>query len=264
MSISKELKALKEFQCNDRCVLSVYLNTNPADPDQLKGAWKIHLKSGLKRMEEYITASKNEDELKAFKKVKDKVVKEIDDHSNELRKGVVIFASDNPSLWSVHYVQVQVKTSFHWENHPVLEEMEYMYKAYPDAGIILPSFGEVRILDTAMGFLNDELIYDFEPNLEEWGNRKKVTPDNHPGIGSSNAGALEPRLKENLGRFFKGMGEIVERLKKERGWKEIHVAGEIEMAKAFAETLREKPASCIHKNLNNSSANEVLHEIFEK
>ena len=89
MSISKELNALKEFQCNDRCVLSVYLNTNPADPDQLKGAWKIHLKSGLKRMEEYITASKNEDELKAFKKVKDKVVKEIDDHSNELRKGVV-------------------------------------------------------------------------------------------------------------------------------------------------------------------------------
>ena len=31
-----------------------------------------------------------------------------------------------------------------------------MYKAYPEAGIVLPSFGEVRILDTAMGAVIDE------------------------------------------------------------------------------------------------------------
>ncbi|MFJ7933360.1 VLRF1 family aeRF1-type release factor [Sporosarcina sp. NPDC096371] len=265
MSISKELQVLKEFKCPDRCVLSAYVNTNPADPDQLKGAWRIHLKSGLKRIEEYITASKDENELQAFKKLKDKVVKEIEDHQHDLHKGVVIFASENPELWSVHYVQVHVRTSFHWEDHPVLEEMEYMYKAYPEAGIVLPSFGEVRILDTAMGFLNDELIYDFEPNLQGWGDRKKSSDDdNHPAIGSSKVDVLEPRLKENLGRFYKGMGEIVEKLKKERGWKEIHVAGEAELAKAFAEILREKPASCIHKNLNNSKPYEVLHQVFEK
>ncbi len=264
MSISKELQTLKEFKCTNRCVLSAYVNTNPADPDQLKGAWRIHLKSSLKRIEEYIIASKDESELKAFKVVKEKVVKEIEDHQNELHKGVVIFASENPSLWSVHYVQVHVRTSFHWEDHPVVEEMEYMYKAYPEAGIVLPSFGEVRILDTAMGFLNDELTYDFEPNIQGWGDRKKATPDDHQGIGSSNVDVLEPRLKENLGRFYKGMGEIVEKLKKERGWKEIHVAGEAELAKAFAGTLREKPASCIHKNLNNSKPYEVLHQIFEK
>lgn len=264
MSISKELQTLKEFQCTNRSVLSVYLNTNPADPDQLKGAWSIQLRSGLKRMEEYIIASKDEDELNAFKTVKEKVLKEIEDRQNELNKGVIIFASENPSLWSVHYVQVHMKTSFHWEDHPVIGEMEYIYKAYPEAGIVLPSFGEVRILDTAMGFLNDELIYDFEPNLQEWGNRKKVTPDNHPGIGSTKANALEPRLKENLGRFYKGIGEIVDKLKKERGWKEIYVAGEAEMAKAFAETLREKPARCIHKNLNNSKSYEVIHQVLEK
>ncbi len=264
MSLSKELQKLKEFDCTERCVLSVYLNTNPADPDQLKGAWKIHLKSGLKRIEEYITASKDEKELQAFKEVKAKVINEIEVHQHDFHKGVVIFASENPSLWSVHYVQVHMKTSFHWENHPVLEEMEYMYKAYPEAGIVLPSFGEVRILDTAMGFLNDELTYDFEPNLQGWGDRKKVTADDHQGIGSSKVDALEPRLRENLGRFYKGMGEIVEQLKKERGWKEIHVAGEAELANAFAETLREKPASCIHKNLNNSKPYEILHQVFEK
>ena len=33
------------------------------------------------------------------------------------------------------------------------EQLEYMYKAYPEAGIIMPSFGEVRILDTAWDLL---------------------------------------------------------------------------------------------------------------
>ncbi|WP_342512366.1 VLRF1 family aeRF1-type release factor [Sporosarcina sp. FSL K6-1522] len=264
MSLIEELQTLKEFRSPTRCVLSAYVNTNPADPDQLKGAWKIHLKSGLKRIEEYLSASEDETELKAFKELRDKVVKEIEDNQNDLHKGVVIFASEDPELWSVYYVQVHVKTSFHWEDHPVLQELEYMYKAYPEAGIVLPSFGEVRILDTAMGFLYDELMYDFDPKLQGWGDRKKVTKDDHPSIGSSKVDVLESRLKENLGRFYKEMGETVERLKKERGWKEIHVVGEAELAKAFAEILREKPASCIHKNLNNSKPADILHQVFEK
>ena len=264
MTLIKELQALKNFHCNDRCVLSVYLNTHPGDPTQLNGGWQLHLKNGFKRINEYLTASEDETEIKAFKKNKEKIVKEIESNQNDLSKGVVIFASVEPELWSVHYVQVPVKTSFHWENHPVLEEMEYMYKAYPEAGIVLPSFGEVRILDTAMGLVKDELTYRFDPNLEVWGEQKKVNDDDHPAIGSSRVDILEPRLKENLNRFFKDMGKTVERLKKERGWKEIHVTGETEMANAFAETLREKPASCIYKNLNNSKPNIVLHQVFEK
>ena len=218
----------------------------------------------LSESTEYLTASEDKKEIKAFNELKKKVIKEIESSQNELRKGVVIFASENPELWSVHYVQVPVKTSFHWEDHPVLEEMEYMYKAYPEAGIVLPSFGEVRILDTAMGFVKDEIIFRFDPNLQGWGEEKRMNPDSQHVIGSTKVASLEPRLKENLGRFYKGMGEIVERLKKERGWKEIHVTGEAELANAFAETLRVKPASCIYKNLNNSKANDVIHQVFEK
>src|SRR6185312_2183034 len=139
MSLSEKLKELKEFECSSRCVLSVYLNTNPADPEQQNGAWRIHLKTGLKRIDEYIKASNDEKELKAFRELKKKVDTEIEENQNDLHKGVVIFASEN--LWHVYYVQVSVKTSFHWEDRPMLEELEYMYKAYPEAGIVLPSFG---------------------------------------------------------------------------------------------------------------------------
>ena len=53
MTINKEIEALKAYTTTDRSVLSIYLNTNPADPEQLNGAWAIHLKSGLKRIGEY-------------------------------------------------------------------------------------------------------------------------------------------------------------------------------------------------------------------
>ena len=58
MSLSKELQSLKDFYCEDRCVLSVYLNTYPGDPQQLNGGWKIHLKNGFKRIDEYLTLLK--------------------------------------------------------------------------------------------------------------------------------------------------------------------------------------------------------------
>jgi hypothetical protein len=262
MSLSKELQTLKEYQCEDRCVLSVYLNTNPGDPEQLNGAWRIHLKSGLKRIDEYLTASNDEKELKAFNELKKKIETEVEDHKNDLSKGVVIFAAVDPELWSVHYVQVPVKTSFHWENQPITEELEYMYKAYPEAGIILPSFGGVRILDTAMGAVLGELKYEFDPNLEGWGEQANAA--HNVGNGSAKGDAIEPRLRENLQRFYKEMGDIVAKLKKERGWQQIHVSGEADHANAFAETLREKPASCIYKNLNNSKPSDVIHQVFEK
>lgn len=264
MSLSEELKELKEFKCDSRCVLSVYLNTNPADPEQQNGAWKIHLKNGLKRIHEYLEASQDEKEIKAYKKLKEKVTKEIENNQNDLNKGVVIFASSDPELWSVHYVQVQVKTSFHWEDHPVVEEMEYMLKAYPEAGIILTSFGDVRILDTAMGFVNSEKTYEFDSGLEVWKEQQSVRSSLQRGAGGGQSDGLDDRLRENLERFYKELGVTVEKMRKERNWKELYVVGEAELANSFAKTLRTKPNNCIYKNLNNVESKKVLHQVFEK
>jgi len=264
MTLSKELQALRDFHCADRCVLSVYLNTNPADPEQANGAWKIQLKNGLKRIQEYLQASKDAEELIAYKKLRAKVEKEIENNQNDLHKGVVIFASSNPELWSVHYVQVPVKTNFYWETHPETEQLEYALKAYPEAGIVLPSFGEVRILDTAMGFIHDEKTYEFDSGLQVWREQKGLNPSGNRGTGGSHVDDLDQRLKQNLERFFKEMGPVVEKMKKDRGWKEVHIAGEAEWANSFSKVLRDKPQSCLYKNLINVEPTKVLHQVFER
>lgn len=245
-------------------MLSVYLNTNPGDPQLLNGGWQIHLKNGFKRIHEYLIASKDENEIKVFEKLKDKVTKEIKDNKNRLRKSVVIFASLEPELWSVHYVQVPAKTSFHWESKPMTEEMEYMYKAYPEAGVILPSYGEIRILDTAMGDVKEELFYEFDLSIDGWKQRKSETDTDDKKSKKSSESNLDARPRTNAKGFFKGMDQVIAKLKKERGWREIRITGETDVANSFAETLREKPASCIYKNLNNNKTSEIISQVFEK
>ncbi|MEK4484376.1 VLRF1 family aeRF1-type release factor [Psychrobacillus sp. FSL H8-0484] len=264
MTISKELEELKAYSSSDRCVLSVYLNTNPGDPEQLNGAWKIHLKSGLKRIGEYLKASGDEKEIKDLDEIKNKIIKEMEENKLELHKGVVIFATADGDLWYVNYVQVPVKTNFYWENHPVVEQLEYMYKAYPEAGIIMPSFGEVRVLDTALGFVRDDITYRFDLVSEQWKESEKVDISNRREALKDKTAKLDTRYKVNKSSFYRGMRETIEQLKKKRGWREFHVAGEAEMANAFAESLRDLPASCIYKNLNNSNAEEVVHQVLEK
>lgn len=289
MILYDEIQKLKAFQCEDRCVLSVYLNTNPADLEAQNGAWKIHLKNGLKRMEEYLTASKNEKEINAYKELKKRVEREIIDHQSELLKGVVIFASPQEDLWWVRYVQIPVKNNFYWEETPHLEQLRYMYKAYPYAGVVMPSLRGIRVLDTSMGIINEELFYEFDPGLEVWTEQKGVRNSGRvqgrtsgPGAGSVGGGGaggnspviggtfggspvdeLDHRLKENLERFYKSMGSKIEKLKKERKWEEVHVVGDAEHAKSFCKSLQDKPKNCVYKNLINNDPGKILHEVFE-
>ncbi|MFP3356025.1 VLRF1 family aeRF1-type release factor [Planococcus citreus] len=287
MTLYDEIQELKQFECENRCVLSVYLNTNPADREAQNGAWKIQLKNGLKRLDEYLTASKDEEELKAYKALRKKVEKEITDNQGDLQKGVVIFASTQDDLFWVKHLQISVKTDFQWENKPALDQLRYIYKAYPYAGVVLPSFKGIRVLDTSVGIVNEEVYYEFDAGLEVWTEQKGVRSSgriqgrsgagstgggaaggNSPVIGGSGGGSptdeLDHRLKENLDRFYKDMGSKIEKLKKERRWEEIHVIGEAEHAQSFSKVLHKKPNSCIHKNLINNSADKILHEVFEK
>lgn len=286
MILYDEIQKLKAFRCEDRCVLSVYLNTNPADSEAQNGAWKIHLKNGLKRLDEYLTASKNEKELKAYRDLKKKVEREIIDHQGELQKGVVIFASPTENLWWVRYVQISVKNNFYWEETPQLDQLRYMYKAYPYAGIVMPSLKGIRVLDTSMGIINEEIFYEFDSGLEVWTEQQGVRTSGRiqgrssgPGTGAGGAGGTSPavggtvggspvdeldhRLRENLERFYKSMGGKIEKLKKERKWEEIHVVGDAEHAKSFSKTLQDKPKNCVYKNLFNNDPGKILHEVFE-
>ncbi|MCR6105844.1 hypothetical protein HXA34_06005 [Salipaludibacillus agaradhaerens] len=263
MALTNELKYLKDLNCTDNeCVLSVYLNTDPANQDQQKGEWKIRLKNGLKRIQEYLEASGNEDQIKSYKRLKKKVDDEIQSNRTNLQKSVIIFASDYDDLWSVHYLQVPVETSFHWESYAVTDQLEELQRDYPRSGVIMPNLDEVRVLDTSLGELHDERTYMFDPGNEEWTFKEGLASSDRIASGASHVDKIQQRFEENRYRFYKKMATNVEKLKKEREWQEVHLVGEKDMIRTFENSLNVKPAGMVGKNLNNAEPTKVLEEVF--
>ena len=55
MDINAKLKELESVNReNGNKVFTMYLNTDPADPDQQGGEWKIHFKNGMRNFESYL------------------------------------------------------------------------------------------------------------------------------------------------------------------------------------------------------------------
>ncbi|QKS70580.1 hypothetical protein FLK61_27915 [Paenalkalicoccus suaedae] len=263
MTLTEEIHKLRELECSEgKCVLSVYLNTDPANPDQQKGEWKIRLKNGLKRLEEYIEASGETEELKSYKKLRKKVDDEINGNRTNLTKSVVIFASDEEDLWSVHYLPIAVETDFQWEKTAQVDQLEMLEKHYPLAGIVLPNMDEVKIIETSLGEINNEWTYTFDSGKEEWSLSDGMASGDRIASGATHVDKFQQRFEENLQRFYKEMATKVENLKKKQNWEEIHLVGEAEMVRNFESGLRKEVASRVEKNLNKASATKVLDEVF--
>lgn len=263
MGLRNELEELKELEFNHDAVFSVYLNTDRSDQDQQKGEWQIHLKNGIKRIREYLEAANNEKELKSFEKLSKKVDKEIQNNRTDLLRSVVIFASEEADLFSVHYLQVPVETSFHWERRPILEPLEDIQRDYPRSGIILPNMDEVKIIDTALGELNEVKSYEFDSGKEEWVLYEGTATSERMASGTSHVDKFQHRFKENLSRFYKDMNERVENFRRDRGWEQVYVVGEAETVKIFINTMKKKPTGVLHKNLNSSRPYDVIKEIYK-
>ncbi|UCZ54060.1 VLRF1 family aeRF1-type release factor [Bacillus shivajii] len=264
MALSKELEALQQFRCSEgKCVLSVYLNTDRADQDQQKGEWKIRLKNGLKKLEEYLQAAGDDNQLKSYQKMKDKVEKEIHGNQTLLQKGVVIFASEEQDLWSVHYLQVPVETSFHWETTPIVDQLEQIQRDYPKSAVILPNMDEVKVYDVDLGELHESHTYTFNPDTEEWTFKEGLASADRTASGASHVDGFEQRFRENLHRFYKGMATTIERMQSKRKWEKVYLVGEPEMVRSLESQLRIKVSGKVNKNLNNARSSNVIDQVFQ-
>ena len=144
MALSESLERLKYARC-ERGVLTIYLNTMRTRNSE----WKLRLKNGLKKWQEYIEARGNEEELKDYIMIKKKVMKEMKDQQLNLQKSIVIFASVDQTIWEVHHLQLEIENEFHWETYPVIDQLEEIQQKYPTTGIIVVHQKEVLAIDTS-------------------------------------------------------------------------------------------------------------------
>ncbi len=166
MCYAKNMETLaQKAKRHPQKVLSMYVNTDPANRDQTGGEWKIHVKNGLKNFETYL---KNDpDELEQFLKVKEKVKLFLEDNGQSMKKSCVVFASAD-DIWFAECLQMPVTTEFHWEDEPKLQQFQTLYEKFPESGVILVQRNQVKVIDAVLGKINDTKLYEMDLDTEKW------------------------------------------------------------------------------------------------
>lgn len=264
MQINKQWNKLQAMQLTKpNSVLTMYLNTDPADPEQQGGEWKIHLKNGLNSFENYLKEDK--EELKKFQSVREKIDEFINENQKNLKKGVVIIAGSDDSFWLAEILQVSVETNFYWQETPVIEQLEEIYNQYPKSGIVLVQQNQVKTIETELGEVGETKHFELDIDTEDW--RQYAGPhraDASMGKGGRNAqiDQFKKRFEENRKRWYKSLAPTLDKQAKDNQWQKIYISGEQEEANDLAEYMQKEIEAVMHQNILDREEHYVIEKII--
>ncbi len=265
MDVNKEIKKLESVYADKpQKVFSMYLNTDPADPEQQGGEWKIHLKNGLRNFESYLQEDGDSDEKRNFWSVKEKVQNYIHENELNLAKSVVIFATGDDSVWFAQRFQMPVKTEFNWEETPNLDQLKEMINSFPQTGVILTQKEAIKILDTELGTLKDTKLYELDLDTEDW--REHSGPPRGqaslgPGGQNTQKEQFEARFDANRHRWYKSIASTLDKLAKEKGWTRLYLVGDKDETHDLQQNMNKKADEIVPKNMLEHEEMKVINQV---
>src|SRR5690606_7535272 len=212
--------------------------------------WKIRLKNGLKRIEEYIFASQQE-QIKQFTDIKAKVVSAIKDNQTTFKHGFICFASADQIF--MKHVQVPIKTRFYWEDQPVTKPLEHLRSKYPKSGVVLLQSEKVAILDTLLGELKGEVHYTFDLQNEHWKQYKGLAFGAIISSSANHRDKYSHRLKQNKARWLKSLIPKIEKHAKDGEWEGIYLVGPAELTKDIQPHLNTRILGILSRNFSGKT-----------
>lgn len=265
MNITKTLAELKNVkQEKPNKILSMYLNTDPSDPEQQAGEWKIHLKNGLNNFENYLEESGDKEELKNFRQVKAKVEEFVHANEQDFRKGIVLFATADESVWFAERLQMSVATEFYWEETLILNQLEELQATFPKSGVILVQQSNVKIIEAELGEVLETKHYELDLDIDDW--RQFAGP--HEADASMGKGGksvqkdnFNSRFRANQQRWYKSLAPTLDKLAKDHEWSRIYLVGEKEEARDIENYMNKEVNKVEGKNLLDHEETKVIEQI---
>ncbi|MYL55415.1 hypothetical protein GLW08_19050 [Pontibacillus yanchengensis] len=266
MSIEKELKRLENLHVNKPDgVLTMYLNTDLADPEQQGGEWKIHFKNGMNNFDHYLQESDNKDEKRNFRELKEKIETYVQDYERNLSKSLIVIASTDGSVWFAQPVQMPVKTEFFWEETPVLDQLKELYNKFPKTGIILVQQEQVKVIGAELGSVQGTKHYELDLDTDDW--REAQGP--HQAQASMGKGGKSPqkeqfedRFEANQQRWYKSLAPTLDKLAKNEGFEEVILVGAREEAEEIESHMNKPVKEIVNKNLLEHEETKVIDEVI--
>lgn len=257
----EKLRNLKQESPNK--VFTMYLNTDPSDPDQQGEKWKINLKNGLQKFEQYIIEDKDKQELKNYKKIKDKVNKFMFDNEMNLQRGVVIVASAEEDLWFAEILQVRLKSEFYWEDYAALYQLDTLLKEYPKSGIVLVRQNMIKIIESKMNEVLDTTYFELNLETEDWHRKTGDTMGRLKDGASVSTYDFEARYEANQHRWYNSIAPKIDKIAKDNEWQLTFIIGEGDAAKLIEKNMNKPIENVINKNMLELNEDRVLKEVFD-
>ncbi|WP_079526984.1 VLRF1 family aeRF1-type release factor [Halobacillus hunanensis] len=266
MNLDDKIKKLENVHLEKpHRVFTMYLNTDPSDPDQQGGEWRIHLKNGLNNFEAYLQEEGDSEEKRNFEAVKEKVNHYIQENEQHFAKSVVLFATADDSVWFAERLQMPVTSEFYWEESPVLDQLKEMQETFPKTGVVLTQKNQIKLIDAELGSLNDTQLFELDLNTEDW--RQHQGPhhaDASMGSGgakSSKQDEFQERFEANRYRWYKSVAPIIDKQAKQYGWEHIYLVGDKKETEDLQENMNKQIRKVINKNLLDHEEMHVLEEV---
>ena len=267
MDLNNQLKHLEHVRREGaNKIFTMYLNTDPSDPDQQGGKWKINFKNGMRNFESYLQEDDNKEELKNFQLVKRKVEKFVYGHEPDLLRSIIVFATADEEIWFADRIQMRVETSFTWQETPELDQLRTLKEHYPKAGIILVQQNEIKIIESDLNRVEDTTSFELDLNTDNWrqkkGPRKGSAITGAPGASNYQQDKFEARYQENKHRWYKKIAPKIDKRAKDHNWEKIIVVGEADPAIQLKEEMNKPVNDVIQKNMLDHDESKVLQEVF--
>ena len=194
-------------------VVSVYLAIDQADRSE---GWRIELKDRLAGVDRA-----------AAERILARFRGDVPPPAGRTQVGFVEVGGERRELWNGFQLD-GVATEVVAAGRPYLAPLMRMLDDGSPLGVILVSLERVRVLDWALGQIEELDGWELEITSLDWHERKAPRRDPARGTGASASGRDQhaQRLEHNRERFLKQAGGLVVSRYGERPWRRIVVIGE--------------------------------------
>ncbi|RXZ79981.1 hypothetical protein EBB07_20710 [Paenibacillaceae bacterium] len=261
MTVKQKLEALKirEFS-PDHYLLTVYLNTQPMRGQQ--APWKIHLKNGVNRLQDYAKAAGALEQSQQLAKLHKQLDHHLETHRDDMRNGVIVVACPTHGILLFEKMQVPLPNSFYWADKPSLDELEAAVNQYPPAGIILVGGESITVIDASLGQVIREWNYLWDAEQEDWKQYQGLASGHREASSASHRERFDKRYEANRQRWLRRLTPILERHNKRNEWQEMILTGEANLTSELAKELNGRKPRVLSKNMNGMPSPQVLQEVY--
>jgi peptide subunit release factor 1 (eRF1) len=202
-------------------VLTVYLDTNPANPRNqgVPSGARIWLKSRARE----IGATVPREERKLFRKQLERVDKFLETRPKRER-GVAIFAG--PKAWHALRLQVEVQDELHW-GRASLKQLLWLLDEHQPCGVAVVDRSGVRFYCFWMGEVEEQKAERFELKTSQWRKNSLVRPSRtgKHKTGRSERDAFEQRVDMQYGRILRETAKRIQAWAQREKLDAVFVAG---------------------------------------